>query len=269
MEKRSRNPYLEKLQNKHVKHISPAPTISQSKYNKLSTQMQSLKLNKSEQRMALERGSEDDSQRYEQNDEAFIEFSTVDDPNAFNKSCSNINILQDLDDGYSNREDYRYSKKSRADTDNDILGQLDYLLESSMPSQNDIDIRGFDSMNTIDKFNDIDKFTEELLLDSVDKKVMLEPLKFAREKIHDQMKRGKNVTHSSNMKILTNIEKILDLLKRNECRTRIEKRRILEIFNDIQANGGLPKTVEKETLKKYPDMATFLAAKNEKDYLIF
>lgn len=244
------------------KGISPAPLITNNP-NQLTVQMKNLKLNKSENKANSDRDvNSSDVERFDANDEAFIEFSTLEDPNNFNKSYSNMNILGDLG------EDERYGKKSRNETESDILGQLDFLLESNMHSQNDIDTRGVDSAYG-GRNNDLDKFTEELMMDSVDRDIIYEPMLDVKKMTQSYMKKVKDQMSNTNIKTLTLIEKIIDLLHRNECRTSSEKKRILGLFDEIQQNGGLPKNVEKEAVQKYPDMASFIAPKSDKDYVIF
>lgn len=268
MDRNNRYPYHTDRSNNH-KHVSPSPAlITNQNPNQLAVQMKNLKLNRSEHRAQVDKDmSNSDVERYEANDEAFIEFSTLDDPNQFNKSYSNMNILGDLDDTYSGADD-RFGKRSKNESEADILGQLDFLLESSMPSQNDISTRGM-AHSYGDRSNDIDKFTEELMMDSIDRNIMFEPLQEIKKMTQGYMKKTKDQMSASNMKILTLIEKIIDLLQRNECKTTSERKRILALFDDIQASGGLPKAVEKEATQKYPDMVTFIAPKSEKDYVIF
>lgn len=269
MEKNNRKLYVP---DRHypTKHISPSPTLTTGNNpNVLSTQMKCLKLNKSENRATSDKDmNSSDFDRYEANDEAFIEFSTLEDQNTFNKSYSNMNILGDLDDGYFNRDEDRFGKKGRNEQESDILGQLDFLLESSMPSQNDIDVRGI-TESYVDRNNDMAGFAEELMLDSVDKNIMLEPMSDIRKMVQTYMRKVKDQMSNTNMKTLTLIEKIIDLLHRNECRSGSERKKILGLFEEIQANGGLPKIVEKEAVQKYPDMVSFIAPKSEKDYVIF
>lgn len=256
------------------KHISPAPMLTPThnqtlNQHLLSTQMKTLKLNKSDNRGNAERETNNSQiERCDANDEAFIEFSTLEDPSNFNKSYSNMNILGDLDEGYSGRDEERYGKRSKNETEVDILGQLDFLLESSMPSQNDIDVRGMCS-SYAEKNNDMDKFTEELMMDSVDSSIIYDPMIDIKKMTQNYMKKSKDQMNNRNMSILTIIEKIIDLLHRNECRSVSEKKKILALFDDLQAVGGLPKIVEKEAVQKYPDMVTFIAPKSEKDYVIF
>lgn len=264
MERNAKAQNLTTKNHVHIaKHVSPAPTTNQYfKQSELTVQMQNLKLNRSDQRVPVDQKSNDESQRYEENDEAFIEFSTMDDPVNFNKSYSNANILQGL-------EDDRYSKRTKTESDNDILGQLDYLMESNMQSQNDIDIRGLESMVAIDKNSEIDKFTEELMMDSIERSYMFEPMVDIKKMTENYIKKRKDQMNNVNMKTLTLIEKVIDLLKRNECRTKAEKKKILELFNDIQNNGGLPKVVERDASNRYPDMAMFIVPKSDKEYVIF
>lgn len=219
MEKYPKHPHnIDRLNHHSQKHLSSSPVITNGhNLNQLTAQMHNLKLNKSEQRVQVEKDDNDDIERYEQNDEAFIEFSTLDEPNAFNKSYSNVNILGDLDDD-------KYGKKNRGESDVDILGQLDYLLESNMPSQNDIDIRGSDN-GFGEKNNDIDKFTEELMMDSIDRNTMYEPMVDVKKMTQSYMKKVKDQMNTLNMKTLTLVEKIIDLFYRNECRTSNEKKR--------------------------------------------
>lgn len=263
MERHPKHPQNhDRLNPQSQKHLSPSPVLTHGhNQNQLTAQMQNLKLNNSEQNVQRDKNDNDDSERYEQNDEAFIEYSTLDEPNTFNKSYSNVNILGDLDDE-------KYGKKNRAESDVDILGQLDYLLESNMPSQQDIDLRGNDG-GFGDKNDDIDKFTEELMMESIDRSIMYEPMVDVKKMTQSYMKKIKDQMNTLNMKTLTLIEKIIDMLHRNECRTSTEKKKILGLFDDIQANGGLPKSVEREAVKKYPDMIMFIAPKNEKEYVIF
>ena len=273
MDKNNRHTYANNQPHTH-KNISQAPTLMPNQNqtinpHHLSTQMRSLKLNKSDNRGQSDKEVNNSNiERYEANDEAFIEFSTLGEPNTFDKSYSNMNILGDLDEGYSNRDDDRYGKRSKNETETDILGQLDFLLESSMPSQNDIDVRGMCNSYG-DRNNDMDKFTEELMMDSIDKQIMYEPMVDVKKMTQNYMKKSKDQMSSANMRVLTVIENIIDLLHRNECKTVGERKKILALFDELQTVGGLPKAVEKEAAQKYPDMVTFIAPKSEKDYVIF
>ena len=271
MKKNPKGPvYDNRSRNNHPRPESAFQPMPQStRHTNLTLPSHNSKANKSDNEMVIEKNSGDEFERYEQNDEAFIEFSSLDDPNAFSKSYSNFNLLQDLDDKYSFNDTSKQIARGKNESETDIFGQLDYILESSIHNQSDIDFRGAESFSHIDRPKEIDRFAEELMMESIDKRYMYEPLEDVRLMLQRYMQRAKGGATGANVKMLGVVDRIIELFKRNEYKSKTEKTRILELFKEIQVLGGLPKAVKSEVASRYPDLAEFLVPGSGNDFVVF
>lgn len=178
--------------------------------------------------------------------------------------------LDDLDDEAIQKEYADFMKNIASnDNANDFLSQLNKLMESGVGDMIGMNNDFSNLLGSLDDNNQFDSLTDNLINQFIDKDVIYEPLKEARQKVNEHINADKKNKNQKNIKVLQILTEIINLMDTNSQTTPTGRERIMQLFEELQEEGGLPEEIIQQSVKDNPEMAKLQDLTQGKNCVIF
>lgn len=178
--------------------------------------------------------------------------------------------LEDLDDEQIQKEYENFMRNIANSTKaNDFLGQLNKLMEAGLNSNMNVDTDFGNLLGGLEEGNDFDVFTDNLIGQFIDKEVIYEPLKEAKQKVEEHINTATVNKTPRNIKVLQILNEIIELMDKDAQNTNEGKERIMQLFEELQDQGGLPEEIVKNSMADNPEMAKLQELTQGKGCIIF
>lgn len=220
-----------------------------------------------------------DAQKPDQNDPALPTNSEPEEMDLLNECLVGANEklnltadekddLEDLDDEQIQKEYEEFMKNISGGTNaNDFLSQLNKMMEGGFNGDANMDFGNL--LGDMGDGNDFDVFTDNLITQFIDKEVIYEPLKEARQKVDELMDTAPANRSPKNIRISQILSELIGLMDKDLQKTPEGKEKIMQLFEELQDNGGLPEEIVKTSVGDNPEMAKLQEMTQGKGCTIF
>ena len=204
------------------------------------------------------------------NDVDFLDECLTGANEKLNLTADEKDDLEDLDDEQIQKEYEAFMKNLGSNANaTDFLGQLNQLMEGGLTGDKNLDGDFGNILGGLDEGNDFDMFTDNLIGQFIDKEVIYEPLKEARQKVDEHVNESVANKTEKNIKILGILDNIIKLMDEDAQKTSEGKEKVMQLFEDLQEQGGLPDEIVKTHINDNPEMAKLQELTKSKGCTIF
>ena len=181
----------------------------------------------------------DSKMELNENDMGFLDDCLQETNQKLNLTADEKDDLEDIDDEEIEKEYEEFMRNMSQNAQvNDFMGQLSQLMESSINIDGNSQEGLGNFLGGIDESADFDMFADNLIGQFIEKEVIYEPLKEAKQKVEEHIAKNPENQSDKNLKILTILNNILSTLDKDDYKSPENREKVMKLFED------LPKTVK-------------------------